>query len=235
MKRKLTGLSREYTAALRKHLKQGPQASLQPARALGRQAVAGALETLDVAKIHDGALAALEASSSKDGIIKRAEIFFAEAITPIEKTHGAALKANAHLNQLNKTLDRRTVDLAASNRFLKQDIVQRKGVEQALKKSAGRYARLVTESHRLEKHLRHLTHQLLSMQEKRRTKISRKLHNEIAQTLLGINVRLLTLKKEATVNTKDFKKEIASTQRLVEKSVKTMSRFGHEFDKHNDT
>ena len=53
--------------------------------------------------------------------------------------------------------------------------------------------------------------------------------------MLGINVRLLTLKKEATVNTKGLKKEIASTQRLVEKSVKTMSRFAREFGKQHDT
>ena len=234
MKRKLTRLSRGYATALHKHLKQGPRASLQPARGLGREAVAIGLETLDVARIHEAALASLEASSSRDGIIKRAEMFFAEAITPIEKTHRAALKANAHLNQLNKTLGRRTVDLAASNRFLKQGIAQRKAVEQALKKSAGHYARLVKESRRLQKHLRHLTHQILSAQEAERKKISRELHDEVAQTLLGINVRLLTLKKEATVNTEDLKNEIASTQRLVEKSVKTMSRFAREFGNHHD-
>ena len=57
------------------------------------------LETLDVARIHEGALAALEASRSRDGVIKRAEIFFAEAITPIEETHRAALKTNVRLNQ----------------------------------------------------------------------------------------------------------------------------------------
>jgi signal transduction histidine kinase len=216
-------------------LKQGPLASLQPARALGRQAAASALETLDVARIHERALAALEARSSQNGIIKRAELFFAEAISPIEKTHRAEIKANAHLNQLAQTLGRRTVDLATSNQSLKKGIVQRKGVEQALKKSARRYARLLTESRRLQKHLRHLTHQLLSTQEKRRTKISRKLHDEIAQTLLGINVRLLTLKKEDTVNTKSFKKALANTQRLVEKLIKTMSRFGHEFGRQNDT
>ena len=139
MKRKLTRLSRRYVSALRKHLKQGPQASLQPARGLGRQAVALGLETLDVARIHEGALATLEASSSRDGIIKRAEIFFAEAITPIEKTHRAALKANVRLSQLNETLGRRTADLAASNRSLKQGIVRRKTVEEALKKSGGHY------------------------------------------------------------------------------------------------
>ena len=84
-----------------------------------------------MARIHDGALATLEVSSSRDGFIKRAEIFFAEAITPIEETHRAALKANVRLSKLSQALGRRTVDLAASHRSLKQDIVQRKTVEQA--------------------------------------------------------------------------------------------------------
>src|SRR5437762_9651035 len=124
MKRKLIRLSQRYLASLQKHLKQGPRASLQPARRLGRQAVALGLETLDVAKIHEGVLAKLEASSSRDGIIKRAELFFAEAITPIEKTHQAALQTSARLNRLNDTLNRRTVDLAAINQSLKQGIVE---------------------------------------------------------------------------------------------------------------
>jgi signal transduction histidine kinase len=235
MKRKLSKLSRGYATALRKHLQQGPKASLVPARGLGRRAAALGLETLDVAKIHEAALASLEASTSRDGIIKRAELFFAEAITPIEKTHRAALKANAHLNKLNKTLARRTVDLATANRFLKQGIAQRKAVEQSLKKSVGHYARLVRESRRLQKHLKHLTHQILSAQEAERKKISRELHDEVAQTLLGINVRLLTLKKEATVNMVALKKEIASTRRLVKTSAKTMSRFAREFGQRHDT
>jgi len=225
MKRKLIRLSRGYAAALRKHLKQGPRASLQPARGLGQRAAALGLETLDVARIHEAAVSSLEASRSRDGIIKRAEMFFTEAITPIEKTHRAALKANARLNQLNKTIRRRTVDLAASDRHLKQGVVQRKAMEQSLKKSAGHYGRLVKESRRLQKHLRQLTHQILSAQEEERKKINRDLHDEIAQTLLGINVRLLTLKNGATANTGSLQKEIASTQWLVKESVKTMSRF----------
>ena len=82
MIQKLIRLSQRYTAALRKHLKRGPRDSLQPALALGRQAVAVGLETLELARIHEQALKALELSKSKDGLIKRAESFFTEAIAP---------------------------------------------------------------------------------------------------------------------------------------------------------
>ena len=235
MKRKLTALSRRYVAVLRKHLREGPRASLQPAHDLGCQAAALDLETLDLARIHDRALAALEASSSRDGVVKRAEIFFVEAITPIEKTHRAALKANVRLRQLSRTLSRRTVDLAASQRSLKQDIVQRKSEEQALRRSGQHSRTLLKESRRLQKHLQRLTHQILSAQEDKRKKISRDLHDEIAQTLLGINVRLLTLKREAAINAHGLKNEIASTQQLVDKSVEGIKRFACEVGIHNRT
>src|SRR5436305_5824974 len=182
MERKLTRLSRRYASALQNHLKQGPQGNLQPAWGLGQQAVSLGLETLDVAKIHEGVLAKLEASSSRDGIIKRAEIFFAEAITPIEKTHQAALRTSARLNRLNDTLNRRTVDLAAVNQSLKQGIVERKTVEKTLKSSVGHSQKLLGESHRLQKHLQHLTHEILSAQEDKRKNISRNLQDDIVQT-----------------------------------------------------
>jgi signal transduction histidine kinase len=233
MKQKLIGLSRRYIAALRKHLKLGPRASLRAARRLGRQAAALNLETLDVVKIHERSLAALKVSRSRDGLIRRAQTFFTEAITPIEETHHAARKARIRLGRLNRTLDRRTVDLAASHRSLKQGIVRRKAVELALKKSGEHSRKLLKESHRLQKHLQRLTHQILSAQEDKRKKVSRDLHDEIAQTLLGIHVRLLTLKQEAAVNAHGLKKEIVSTQRLVDKSVKSIKRFAREFGIHN--
>ena len=59
MKRKIDALSRRYQAALRSYLKKGPRASLQPAQRLGRRAMTLGLETLDLARIHAGALIAL--------------------------------------------------------------------------------------------------------------------------------------------------------------------------------
>ena len=234
MKRKLGALSGRYLAALRKHLKQSPSASLEPARGLGRQAVAIGLETLDVARIHARALATLEAADSKDGLIKRADIFFTETITPIEKTHRAALKASARLTRLNATLGRRTANLAASHRSLKRGIARRKTVELAFKKSREHYHVLLEESLALQKHLQHLTHCILSAQEDKRKKIGHDLQDEIAQTLLGINVRLLTVKKAAGHNAQSLQKEIASTQRLVHMSVRTIERFAREYRQHHE-
>jgi signal transduction histidine kinase len=231
MKRKLTALSNEYLRALKNYVRQGPQAGIGSAYGLGRRAVAMGLETLDVAKIHERALAALEASSSSDGLIKRAELFFKETITPIEKIHRAALGGAIQMDELDKKLVQRTMDLAASNRSLKHHMVRRKSVEKALKKSSGNSRKLLKESRRLQKHLQQMTHQILAAQEDKRKQISHKLQDEIAQSLLGINVRLLSLKKEAALNAQGFKKDIASTQRLVDQSVQSIKRFACEFGK----
>ena len=231
MKRNLSALSHRYFTGLRKHLEQSPRATLAPARRLGRQAVAIGLETLDVARIHERALAKLELRSSRDGFIERADIFFTETITPIEETHRAELRASRRLNKLKKALGRRTAALGAANKSLTQGIARRKTVELALNKRREQYKSLLKESLALQKHLRYLTHRTLVAQEDSRKKISHDLQNEIAQTLLGINVRLLTLKKEAAVNDEHLRKHIASTQHMVDKSVKSIKQFAREIGK----
>jgi signal transduction histidine kinase len=207
---------------------------LLPARGFGRQAVALGLETLDVAKIHDKALATLESSGNRDGIIERAAFFFTEAITPIERTHRAALRANIRLSQLKKRLAQRTADLGALNRSLKKSVAQRKTAEEALKKRGDHCKTLLKESLALQKQLRRMTHHILAAREDKRKEISRNLQDEIAQTLLAINVRLLTLRKEAAIDADGLQKGIVNTQRLVDMSVKTIEEFAREFGKHHE-
>jgi signal transduction histidine kinase len=203
---------------LRKYLKQRSRPSLLAAHELGRAAVAVGLETLNLARIHELALAALllpnNSTNSRGGMMKQAKVFFAEAITPIEKTHRTARKARIHLSQLNETLNQRTVALAATNRQLKDAIVTRHALEATFKKGEQQYTDLLKESHQVQEQLRHLTHQLLSAQEEERKETSRELRDEIAQTLLAIDVRLVTLKKEVTLNTKDLEKEMVSLNGL---------------------
>ncbi|MGD0744984.1 MAG: sensor histidine kinase [Verrucomicrobiota bacterium] len=234
MARKLNGLSQRYVAALRKHLRQNPRA-VPPrgtAQDLGRRAMALGLETLDLARFHEQALITLVlpgySPRIRDRMIRQAGTFFAEAITPIEKTHRTARDANAHLQQMIQTLNQRSVDLAASNRRLRQEIVQRKSVEESLRKSEQHYSQLLEQSRHMQEQLRLLSRQLLSAQEEERKMISRELHDQIAQTLTGINIRLASLKSGATLNNKGLQKKISSTQRLVERSVDIVHRFARD-------
>jgi signal transduction histidine kinase len=190
------------------------------------------LETLDLAKIHEEALVTLVlpsyAPDSRAGIVRRAGTFFARTITPIEKTHRTAQEANAHLNHTIETLSQRSLELLAANRELKREVMQRKSAEKSLRKSEGHYAQLLEQSRRMQEQLRLLSRQLLLAQEEERKKISRELHDVIAQTLTSINVQLATLKKEAALDARGIERNIARTQRLVEKSVDVVHRFARE-------
>jgi len=232
MKRRLLNLSRRYQAALRAHLQRGRRASLEPARELGSQALAAGLQTLDLAKLHEQTLVIelLPAcrAGHRAGLIKRAGVFFAATITPIEKTHRSVQAAADYLKKSIETLSQRMVELAASNLELQKEIAQRKAVEEALKKSEHHYSQLLERSDRLQAQLRQLSRQILSAQEEERKKISRELHDVIAQTLTGINIRLATLKKEAALNKSGLDRSIAGTQRLVEESVGIVHRFALE-------
>ena len=231
MKQTLIRLSQNYVTALRAHLKPGSRASLLAELRLGRRAVALGVETLELARMHEHALDTLKLTRSKTGVIKRAEIFFTETLTPIVETHRVARQSKTDLHRLTETLGRRTRELVVTNLQLKRGVRRRKRVEAALKKSGVHYAKLLKDSLHLQEGLRQLTHQVLAAQEEDRKKISLELQDEVAQTLLGINVRLLSLKQESQNNTKGLKLEIASTQRLVAKSASSVRRVAREFRK----
>lgn len=111
---------------------------------------------------------------------------------------------------------------------LRAETFQRKTLEKKLKKSERYHKRLLEEGRDMQEHLRHLSRKILLAQEDERKEISRELHDEIGQTLAGINVNLAALKAESEINTKDLKKKIIRTQQLVEKSVKIVHRFARE-------
>ena len=229
MKRKA---SSHYQASLLRYLKQGTGARLKPAHSMGQEALAAGFLTLDMAKLHERILITEVLPGcpvrKRAALIKRAGIFFTEAIVPFEKAHRKTRDDDAHLKRIVEALSQRTVELAASNLELSQEIAQRKFVEQALKKSERHYSKLLEQSDRLQEQLRQLSRQILSAQEEERKRISRELHDVIAQTLMGINLRLSSLKKEAAKNTKGLELNIANTQKLVEKSVSIIHEFARE-------
>ncbi len=232
MKRTISLLARRYESALRVHLKAGRSSPLRSAASLGRQAASLGLETLDLARIHERALINSFASQAATGrqaaLIQRAQLFFIEVITPIEQTHQGARDAAVQSKQLNKTLRRRTAELAASNEELRHEIERRAEIETALRTSERHYSQSLKESARLQEQLRYLSHQILSTQEEERKKISRELHDQIATTLAAIDLQLNALKREAIGSSTILRRKIARTQHLVKNSVEIIHRFARD-------
>ena len=230
--------AKRYQAALRNYLRQGPRSSLRTALGLGRQVAALGLEPLDVARIHEQALKKLvvpnAAARTRQRILARTKAFFEETIVPIEQTHAAAKEDVRQVAELGKELRLRTAESSASTQRLKQGVVRRRSAETDLKNSAERHARLVKKSLGLEGRLQEQMRQILAAQENERRASSRKLQNEIAQILVAIHVRLLTLKEAAKTNTDGLKKEIAETQALVKQSVVAIQRLANESDVHDE-
>jgi signal transduction histidine kinase len=224
--------SSRYKAALLTYLKQPPRARWQSPHGMAQQAAQAGLQTVDLAKLHEQILVTQvlpgRPAGARAALIKQAGAFFTEAFIPSEKIRSGSLGPASRLNQIVEALSQRTVELAASNQELKAEINQRKVVEEALIKSENHYSQLLEKSERLQEQFRHLSRQILSAQEEERKEISRELHDVIAQTLTGINVRLAALKKEAALNTNGLERNIDRTQRLVEKSVDIVHQFARQ-------
>lgn len=123
---------------------------------------------------------------------------------------------------------RRIDVLSASNRKLEQEIVQRRAVENALRLSEQRQTRLLEESQRQQKQLQRLPRQILSAQEEERKRISRELHDVVAQTLTSINLSLAQLKVEPGTNTRNFDRKLSQAQSLLREAVDTVHQFARE-------
>jgi len=141
---------------------------------------------------------------------------------------GATRSSRQHLRQLRATLRRRTAALTVTTRRLQSETTLRKTGEANLRQGARHYNQLLAQSRGMQDELRRLTHQILSAQEEERKEISRELHDEIAQTLAGINVQLSALSLESAVSARGLKRKIASTQRQVGRSIEAIHRFARE-------
>jgi len=135
-----------------------------------------------------------------------------------EALRAARAKLALHADQLEKLVTKRTAQLTATNlRLEASSESNRRGKEE--------YRVLLTDSLLMQKKLRDLTHQIISAQEEERKEISRELHDEVVQTLIGINVELSALGQGAEMTNPRLKARIARTQTFVAASVNAVHRF----------
>jgi len=123
---------------------------------------------------------------------------------------------------------RRAEVLAAANRRLEAEIVRRMAVEDALKQAEQHLTELLEAARHTQDQLRHLSRQILRAQEEERKRISRELHDVIAQTLVGINIHLQALSQKVHIDPQGLRSEIAQTQQLVATAVDIVHQFAVE-------
>lgn len=225
-------LSVRYLRALRRHLAGKSARGRRPARSLGQAALAGGLATVDLAAIHERAIVSLAPTfdfiSAHGRSLKRAGSFFAQMLQPYEEARLASRASHQALKERNLTLHRHSQALARGNRELQREIKRREAGEAVIRENKEEFRTLFLESQAMEKKLRQLTRKVISAQEEERKMISRELHDQVVQTLVGINVELTALAHGATLSAQALKSKINLTQRLVESSVKAVHRFARE-------
>jgi signal transduction histidine kinase len=132
-----------------------------------------------------------------------------------------------HISHRSSPRDLRAA-LAKKSRLLAHEILRRKEGQKLVVETERRYQALLLESQIMQRKLRQLTRQVITAHEEERKEISRELHDEVVQTLVGINVQLATLGRGASDSLQTLKEKIAFTQKLVANSVDAVHQFARE-------
>jgi len=218
MNNQLPTLSKDYAATLRQYLTNQREAALERAYELGRTASLEGLGILDMARVHQEALAELiripAGPKIDEEVLKSAETLLFEALSPFEAAHRG-------FRELNDRLQER-------NRELEAEVSERKRAEDALRQSEMHYQRLFNEARDMQESLRGLSNQILRTQEDERKRISRELHDEVGQSLTAISVTLTRLTNNGADYSSLTAESLAHTQKLLQETMKTVHAFARD-------
>ncbi|MGZ0709199.1 histidine kinase [Coraliomargarita sp. W4R53] len=205
IKTKISSYAQQYQQALRRHLEEASFGSehLNAARSLGREAVESGLNVLDIVRIHDQAMRAIEAKPSAETKPPSDELsaggaFLLESLAEVEVQNRQRYEATRDALELR---------------------------ERELANKSASYDELLVESRRLQEQSQQLSHRILLAQEEERREISRELHDQVAQILAGVNVRLAALREIGVLGRQNLERSLVQTQQMIEESVDTVHRF----------
>lgn len=203
-KAKTKRIAHRYQAALQSHLAGTTTSTpLEEARALGLLASAAGMDALDLILIHEEAMtseadAAVQPQEGRRANLTNPGSFLVVAVTALHES-------NVEIVRLANAAQREA--------------------ELRLKEEITRGNLALENTRRLEGQARHLARQLLLAQEEERREISRELHDEVAQILAGINVRLAAMREGGKINFQNFEFNMQQTQKMIEESADVVHRF----------
>ena len=230
MNNRLSGLAQKYVETLRKFVARNREVDLEHAYELGREAMAKKFGVLDMARIHQQALASLFPISSElrqKAILRAAEVFFLDSLSPFEATHRGFCDTNNRLQRLIAEQEKRNQDLASINCKLTEEIHRRKQTEKALRQSESHFRKLFDDARAMEDALRDLSNKVLDVQEDERKRLSRELHDETGQALTAISVTLASLGRHERCGTVK-QQRLREAQRLLRSTMETIHDFARE-------
>lgn len=136
----------KYRRALQAHVALGDEASLQGAYELGRKALNLGLGVVDVARLHQDALAGwlVKSPALADGRWARSvETFLMEALSPFEVAQRGFRDACERLGRMNETLQERHEELAVNVKKLAHEVAERKNAQELLQESELKFRSVV--------------------------------------------------------------------------------------------
>jgi signal transduction histidine kinase len=229
MNAELTKYQRDYQSALRRFC-QNPDS---PAGGWGiRSLCQGAVQLgfclQDSLNVHSLALLNLldeeKGGPARKTLVQRASAFYGLLRKAIEEKAAKGSTTPEKLKRMVDTLLIQKKELAATNKKLQQEIQQRKAGEKLQSANEKTTRQLLAKSLRMEDELRRLSRRLLLVQEEERKKISRELHDVIAQSLAAINIRLAGLQIKNASAVEDLHQRIADARVLIQQIVEIIHR-----------
>jgi signal transduction histidine kinase len=225
-------LSRSYLDALRVYLGPRQPRSAATVRSVGRELLNAGCDALDLARFHAEALKTLALSKEFGGTtsawIGKAGTFHLKVLGPLVRARRVSREALRRLQQRAATVRHCAADLTRRNRRLEREVVRRRAGEASVKQGREQIRMLLVQSQTMQMKLRDMARQVLSAQEDERRKISRELHDEVAQMLIAVEVELAALGRKPAPGAKALKGRIVFAQRLLEKSVKAVHQFARD-------
>jgi signal transduction histidine kinase len=120
----------------------------------------------------------------------------------------------------------RTASLVDTNRGLRAGSANSKFAAHLAASDNAAATAMLEESHELQRHLLDVTRRVLMSGDEEHRHIGGALQDDLLQTLVGIQTRLLVLKKGVSMGARDLNKHIANVRRAVRESWESLPLYG---------